>query len=522
MENHNPYLSHVWSVLPRLLSLFDNNPLSVTYGIGDRYRWAWKLIDFGNGTFQGAAHGLARLLVNGMLPEGFSEASILHRIEMIFHGVETLRYPNGSLAEAFPFESSFCVTALVAYDLLTAVTLLESKISASQRKRFLDTVRPLIRFLHKSDETHAFISNHLATATAALYRWSFLTGEAGEKRGRELLDRILDKQSSEGWFMEYEGADPGYQSLCFHYLVDLHLMCPDLGLSEPLRRSVQFIWHFAHPDGSFGGLYGSRNTRFYFPSGLEALSSEMAEAEALARFMRSSIAQYNTVTLNAIDEPNLIPMFNSYCWASVLLEKSMSKYKENKEKVPSTSEVVFRKHYPDAGLLIDKGEKHYTIVSLHKGGVCYHFCLDDSRYKIDSGVAAIDLKGQIYSTQAYRRNNDIHFHYDHLKITATFVKVHRELPTPFQFLVLRLLNNTFLRVEGICSLAKKVIVKYLITGKKVSKIKNIRSIRLGYNISINDQWVDNFDGFSRLNTEHPFSVIHMASMGYWQRQDDAH
>jgi hypothetical protein len=522
MEKHNLYLSQVWSVLPRLLSLFDNDPLSITHGIGDRYRWAWKLIDFGNGTFQGAAHGLAMLLVNGMLPEGFSEAAILRRIGAMFHGVETLRYPNGSLAEAFPFEYSFCVTALVAYDLLTAVSLLESKISASRRKEFLDTVRPMIRFLHKNDETHAFISNHLATAAVALYRWSALTGETGEKRGHEFLERILEKQSKEGWFMEYEGADPGYQSLCSHYLADLHLMRPDLGLSEPLRHSIQFIWQFAHPDGSFGGFYGSRNTRFYFPSGLEALSSEMPEAEALARFMRSSISQYNTVTLNAIDEPNLIPMFNSYCWACVLLEKSMSKYKENKKKVPSISEAVFRKHYPDAGLLIDKGEKHYTIVSLHKGGVCYHFCLDDSRYKIDSGVAAKDSKGHVYSTQAYGRNNEIHFHDDHLEITATFVKVHRELPTPFQFLVLRLLNNTLFRVEGICNFAKKSMVKYLITGKKVSKMKNIRSIRLGYNISINDQWLDNFGGFSRLNTKQPFSVIHMASMGYWQRQDDAH
>ena len=185
MCNSNPYLLQVWNVAPRLLALFDTNPLSISYGIGDRYRWAWKLIDFGNGTFQGAAHGLARLVVGGMLPEDMSEESIVKRIEAIFKGTEALLYPNGSLAEAFPFESSFCVTALVAYDLLTAVTLLDLKISASQRELFLGIIRPLIRFLHKCDETHAFISNHLATASAALYRWSALTHEAGEDRGRE-------------------------------------------------------------------------------------------------------------------------------------------------------------------------------------------------------------------------------------------------------------------------------------------------------------------------------------------------
>jgi hypothetical protein len=521
MENHNPYLLQVWSVLPRLLSLFDNDPLSVTNGIGDRYRWAWKLIDFGNGTFQGAAHGLARLLVNNMLPEGISENSILKRINSMFQGTEKLRYPNGSLSEAFPYESSFCVTALVAYDLLTAVELLDSKINDSQRQNFLDIVRPLIRFIQHHDEKHAFISNHLATASAALYKWAELTNEDGEKKGAEILNRILKNQSKEGWFREYEGADPGYQSLCFHYLADLHLMRPDLGLNESLRRSVQFLWHFAHPDGSFGGHYGSRNTRFYFPSGLEALALEMPEAEALAGFMSSSIGQYTTVTLPAIDEPNLIPMFNSYCWASALLEKRPGKSPENTKNIPSISEVVFRNHYSDAGLLIDKGEKHYTIISLHKGGVCYHYCLDDSRSKIDNGVAAKDPKGHIYSTQAYSTNNEIKFHDDLLEITASFVKIHRELPTPFQFLMLRLLNNTFMRIEGICSLVKKAMVKYLITGKKVSQVKNKRSIRLGYNIAISDQWRDNFGRFSSLKTDQPFSVIHMASKGYWQKQDDA-
>ena len=68
MDSPNPYFEQVVAVTPRLLSLFDTNPLSKTYGVGDRYRWAWKLIDFGKGTFQGAAHGLARLLKRSQCP----------------------------------------------------------------------------------------------------------------------------------------------------------------------------------------------------------------------------------------------------------------------------------------------------------------------------------------------------------------------------------------------------------------------------------------------------------------------
>lgn len=88
----------------------------------------------------------------------------------------------------------------------------------------------MIHFQHKADEYHAFISNHLATVAVALYKWHALTGESVEKRGREILDRILKHQSEEGWYEEYGGADPGYQSLCTYYLADLHRLRPDLNL----------------------------------------------------------------------------------------------------------------------------------------------------------------------------------------------------------------------------------------------------------------------------------------------------
>ena len=63
-----PYLELIHLTLPRLLALFDTDASRETYGMGDRYHWAWGLIDFGNGTFQGAAHGLARLISADLLP----------------------------------------------------------------------------------------------------------------------------------------------------------------------------------------------------------------------------------------------------------------------------------------------------------------------------------------------------------------------------------------------------------------------------------------------------------------------
>ena len=84
--------------------MFDNDRTSASYGLGDRYHWAWGLIDFGNGTFQGAAHGLARLWHSKMWPFDTSQKKFLSRINSIFEATNSLKRNDGSLEEAFPMK----------------------------------------------------------------------------------------------------------------------------------------------------------------------------------------------------------------------------------------------------------------------------------------------------------------------------------------------------------------------------------------------------------------------------------
>lgn len=528
MNTQNPYLKQIEQALPRLLGLFDTDPLSPTKGMGDRFRWAWKLIDFGNATFQGAAHGLAWLLKHDLLPQMLNPQAALERIDAMFCATKQLTRKNGSLEEAFPYESSFCVTALVAYDLLSTVELLEEKISPETKTKYMEIIRPLIGFLLSARETHAFISNHLATGAAALLKWNFMTDEpqAG-KTGRDILNSIFERQSPEGWFLEYEGADPGYQSLCTHYLADILCLYPNTKLKESLERSIDFLWHFAHPDGSFGGLYGSRNTRFYYPSGVERLGTFLPQAKALADYMRGSIRNQTTVTLASIDAPNLIPMFNSYCWAAIIYENAQKAQPANTdinhpapaEHVPCMDELSWRKSFPQAGLLLDKGTKHYTVVSLFKGGVCYHFKKGDKAL-INAGVVLKSPKHKLYSTQAFARQNKVLADENTIEIESRFTAMLKKLPSPFEMLVLRCLNITLMKNATIGNSIKNLLVKLLITGKSALKTRNIRTIKLGEDISITDEQQHVPSGFETLNQPGAFSAIHMASQGYWQKQDD--
>jgi hypothetical protein len=486
--------------------------------MADRYYWAWGLIDFGNATLQGLAHGLARVWVSGFWPYESDSESFLSRIDSLFHGAKKLARKDGSLEEAFPNEGSYCVTALVAFDLLVALDLLGKSIDERRRERWLKVIEPMISYLIKNDETHALISNHLATASAALFRWNIINDgdEMAFAKGEVLLDRILENQSQEGWFREYEGADPGYQSLCTYYLADVHLNNKSLNLLEPLSRSIKFLWHFAHPDGSFGGYYGSRSTRFYYPGGVLALGEEIPEAKSLTGFMIKSIAENKLVGLSSMDEPNLSPMFNSYAWAA----SSMREITNSKDsELPCLASKPFRKDFPEAGIIIDRGNDYYSIINYKKGGVVQHYT-GDSLNLIDTGVVFENTKKKLGSTQHYDLKLNVEINEAKLEISNQVVEMPKKLSSPFKFLILRIFCLTIFRSASIREYTKSILVKYLITKPKKWPISNKREISFGKELAIMDNHVE-VSGFNKLNLRYPFVPIHMASKGYWQVQDES-
>jgi hypothetical protein len=509
-----PYHTQVLAVLPRVLAMLDTDTTSDSYGVADRVYWAWGLSDFGNGTFQGAAHGLARLWRHGLWPYPTRSEVFLRRIDALFRGTRQLTRRDGSLEEAFPREGSFCVTALVAFDLLCALDLLDDHLDEPRRRRWRATIAPLIDYLCTADETHAIISNHLATAVAALVRWRRQVGdERAERRAHVLMQRILQHQSAEGWFREYDGADPAYQSLCLYYLADVHLQRPDLALDQPLRRACTFLSHFVHPDGSFGGVYGSRCARFFVPAGFLALAPAQPYAAAIARRMTASIAQHRVVALDTLDDLNLIPFFNAYCWSAVLAESPLP---PGAPPLPCDA-PPFRHHFVAAGLLIDRGTKHYTVINTLRGGIVQHYAAD--HHRIDAGVVVRDRAGRRGSTQGQQPTASIELDEHGVTITTRFSAMPKTLPQPWHTLVLRLLALTLFRHRAAREWVKRQIVARVITGIRPWPARNQRRITFGAALVIEDH-TSAPPGYTVEASAHPFVAIHMASQGYWQIQDE--
>lgn len=512
------YLREIDQTLPRLLALIDLDPLSPTYGVADRQYWGWKLIDFPNATFQGMAHGLALLLADGRFAKTIDPASIKTRIEALFLGTKTITRRSGHLEEAFPFERSFCVTALVAFDLLCALDCLEKagiKLDIDQPERIIE---PLINALMVSDETHGLISNHLATAAAALFHWDKRCCDVGaRKRAEMFLRRILDNQSDEGWFVEYAGADPGYQTLCTSYLSDCWKVTGNAELHEALEQSVHFLSHFAHPDGSFGGLYGSRATRIYYPAGLEILGASMPKAAALAAFMQRSIQGHLTVPLSAIDPPNLAPLFNNYAKAATLDLKATTPL----ERLAIESGKAYRRHMPKAGLIIDVGLDHQTIISTHKGGIMHQVARDGSsnwQLRIDPGIACKSGRRTL-TNQRYEAANQVRIEGDLVIIQSNLSVLASHRPHLWNFLILRLLCASFMQIPTIGEWVKRTLAAMLISGKAKSLGRLERRITLGVDPKVEDRIMSDKSLEPMDLGNRPFSAIHMASQGYWQIND---
>lgn len=511
-----PYLDDVHAALPRVLALFDTNPISQTRGTGDRYRWAWKGLDFTNGTYQGAAHGMAALMAAGLLPDWLPPESVLARIDDIFTGTARLVNRDGSLDEILPNESSYCATALVAFDLLRALARLRDVVSEEKRKRYLDVIAPLVRHIARNREGHGVISNHLSVAAAALGRWQMETAQDVSAPLRTLVTFILSHRSPEGWFREYEGADPGYQSLTLDYLADLDRVMPELDLKPKLAATMEFLSWCCHPDGSYGGLYGSRNTRFLYPAGIEELVHKVPAAAAIAQFMRQSHSDRTVVGLAAMDDPNLIPMFNSFCRAAAA---AAERPLPPAEPLPFDQDGSELKRFDEAGLVFDRSGGCYTVVNWRKGGVVQRY--GGSVSLVDAGVCARDREGCWYTGQLPGEGTKVEWpRRDTLCIEGPLTKYHVSLPSPLDFIVLRILCLTVMRFRWSRDGIKRILVHLLITRRRTVRAVFRRTIRFGPAFSIEDEWAVPADGIERVEGAKAFQAIHMASQGYWQRSDD--
>lgn len=511
------YATMILEQAQRALGLMDREALSPTAGCCDRTYWAWKFVDFPGARFQESLCALSFLYATEFDGNGYYRNRRL--LEWIGSGLRfwsSIQHCDGSFDEAYPFERSLAATAFTTFYVGEALEFLGDDLSPELRAKTTETMRRAGEWLARNDETHGFLSNHLAAAAAALYHVHRLTGDVMFKqRSRYFLDKILDRQSFEGWYDEYGGADPGYQTHGGFYLARLWQLSGDDRLMESLCRSMIFLAHFAHPDGSLGGEYASRNTQTYYPAAFEILAAHDATAAWIAEAMRPSVTSGAAAGLRGIDVYNYFPCLNNLVFAYLACAERGDHRALEIEEPSSESEFVW---FPHAGLARVRRGNYDAYVGTAKGGVIKVF--DRARRKLvysDCGYIGQLDNGRLIATQYQDCARAIEVESDRIEVEGEFREVTRPTMTPLRFTAFRLFTLSLGRLAGLGRWLKRRLVKALIHDQRVVRLRFKRTIKFDETgVSVCDE-LDGPDGHrvAQLRWDESFTTIHMGSSRYF-------
>lgn len=496
----------------RAVSLLDRNPHSSTRGSFSRTHWAWRFNDFPYPRLQEGVYTLCRLYdLPGEDNPFYRSPAAADWIEWGLAYWAGLQHKNGSFDEAYPFEQCLAATAFTGFYLGRAYLRSKSRLAPALAARLEECFYRAGRWLLCNDETHGMLSNHQAAAAAALETLAQICGQQSFRdRAGWFRDKILAAQSDEGWLLEYDGMDAGYGSHGLFYLAwyQRETGCPRTLAS--LKRCADFLAFCAHPDGTLGGEYTSRNTEFYYPAGLEMLADRSRSAAALAAFMRRSLERRRVCGVYAMDRFNLFPMLNNLFFAH-------DHAAEMQDAPPLPwQDRPFSRYFDQAGLWVVNQKDWYGVIGLGKGGTVSLFDKGKQRLAARHAGLTARWRGKLYASQDYTPSPPVQWEAEGSR--AVFSPPWKSLGvpvfTPPKFMAFRLFTMTLGRFPAVSRWVKNLLVKVLIKGKKRPPVGHLRRIEVDeQGVTISDE-LSPPAGMTDLRAREQFTSLHMGSSLY--------
>lgn len=452
------YTDEALKYLPRLIQMVDRNPYSPTYGSFDRSYWHYRTMDFPCGMYQEFCLPLALAYAHPFPDNPY------HRVERIrelaLAGVDyAMRsaHKDGSCDDYFPYERALGALVFSLNAITETCLVLDEK-----RPEWVEFFKRRADFLAANNETGQ-LTNHQALAALALYNTFLVTGEQRYKKASDDYLAIVKEwfHPEEGWFQEYEGADPGYQTCTVAFLARLYRKSQNPAILEMLNPAVDFCWHFMHPDGSYGGEYGSRNTYHFYPSGFEIMAPFNPRAAQVADHFLTRSLPNRTRYFN--DDDRMCAHY-VYDWMHAYLD-----FSQTRAETPLNRRTPFRKYFHKAGMVVmDTGEYHAAL-NLHKGGVIKIITPDGALYS-DTGLIGNTENGQVlvshmiadYDTSA---DTDL----ERYSVAGSMCLRKSRLATPFTQILFRLVNMTIGRFWP--NFLRATLQRLLITGKTTTEYR---------------------------------------------------
>lgn len=513
MENSSKiYIEETLNQIPRLLGLLDRNYLSETYGCFDRQYWHYNTSDFACARSQEAVLTLALLYkINNSENPYFNKNIILNWINAGLKFWTSLQKNNGTFDEWYPMENSFVATAFSSYSISETLLQLGGKIQRGDE--IVSSLQKAGDWLIKNDDM--VVVNHQAGSVLALYNIYLLTKENRYKtNAEEKLKKILNSQSIEGWFPEYGGADIGYLSLSIDYLAKYYQKTKDREVLRSLKKGIDFIIFFLHPNNTSGGEYGSRNTEYLFPHGFEILSKEIHEANIISNHIKESLRFKSTISPFSLDDRFL--SYITYTYLQAYLDSN-----SYEPSVQPKYKQTFSKLFPDAGIWIHSDKNISLIANYKKGGSFKLFFKGHKTAVYDTGVILKTIDGKKLTSGWLSNHNKMNVSEsgNNLEIEGTFSEVKDNILTPPKNVLLRMFGLTLGRSEKMGLMVKERLRNKLIAGANLSSIKFFRIISIDDGtITITDK-IGDADKIDELTVGSKASYIYVPSSRYFQTSE---
>lgn len=449
------------SQIPKLLTLLDRNPHSPTYGCFDRNYWHYKILDFPSGMAQEFVWPLALAYDTAFDRNPFFQRSAVR--DWVQAGVRFASrssHPDGSCDDYFPFERA---GGAAAFSLLACVE--SYRLLGLQDEQALGFFQRRADWLAHHHETGR-LSNHQALIALGLKLTSGLLGiRRWDAAISERIERVLSWQNEEGWFQEYEGCDPGYNTLTLWCLARLRELAPSPDLDRSIERAVRLALELVHPDGTYGGEYGSRNTYNFFPDAFEVAGRWLPEALTVNDFFLQAVAAGR---IPSYGDDHII---GHHCWNYLLA------YRNFVEPRPQTkARPRGRVWLKGAGILIDRREGNELYLALNKGGV-FKLFRDGALVSSDTQLSIQMRNGVVSRTAVAHLIDDYRFEVsdDLITIEGSMGWAKQELMSPWKLIALRLFMISIGRFFP--NAIRGFLQRRLITGKSPAPFAFKRTLR---------------------------------------------
>jgi hypothetical protein len=459
------YLDGVHDDIARLLGAVDRNPFRSTFGCLDRQYWHYRTACFPSEMYQEGVLPLALVYAHRLPGNRWCGCERVREL-----AVAAIRFSarschrDGSCDDYYPFERALGAAVFSLQAAARAYQLL-----GLDDKELLAWFGRRARWLMENEES-GHLTNHHALAALGLWRVAEITGsqifrEAALKR----MEQVLAWQDEEGWFEEYGGADPGYQTVTIDCLAKLRQATGSERLDDPLRRAVAFSSHFLHPDGSYAGEYGSRGTCHFYPHGFELLAEHLPEAADLADGF-----------LQSVEQGTFAHFSDDRLFAHRLGNRIEAYLDWSRTRPPANVECRrLHKHFPNAGLFVYRDGNRHTVISTARGGIVKHF--DGNRCVTDAGLVAETRDSTISVSQMHDRGRtvDVRIGSDgsvRIIVSGSLHAARFETATPLKQSVLH--TGMWAAGRWCRTAVRRLLQRRLITGRSRFPIRLTRTIEL--------------------------------------------